>query len=210
MQVSLYVCSVNLQLLYQEISYPIEPVIMSNEIPGRISELTFVINHSLFDKKYDDVTIYIANALQTKAVNTSPLSKYAYNIVVPGLYINPNADTYDIQDVTIHNGSITIVFLNGSTAKGAFIVLTITDNRTLKSTFEYLPIEKSPSSNTAEWILPYNANYASSSLILSVYDIESTGVLKDNLSLMPVKTLPWPLTSLIVTDSSDHADGELK
>ena len=112
--------------------------------------------------------------------------------------------------MTIHNGSITIVFLNGSTAKGAFIVLTITDNRTLKSTFEYLPIEKSPSSNTAEWILPYNANYASSSLILSVYDIESTGVLKDNLSLMPVKTLPWPLTSLIVTDSSDHADGELK
>ena len=109
----------------------------------------------------------------------------------------------------IHNGNLTVVFLNGSTAKGAFIVLAIADDRALNFTFEYLPIEKSPLSNTAEVTLSYNTDHDSSSLI-SVYDIESNGLLKDSLSLMPAETLPWPLTtsSLIMADNSD--DGELK
>ena len=77
MQVSLYVCSVNLHLLCQGKSYSIDPIIMSNEIPGMINELTFAVNHSLFDKKYDEVTIYVDNALQSVLVNTSPLSKLA-------------------------------------------------------------------------------------------------------------------------------------
>lgn len=114
----------------------------------------------------------------------------------------------------IHNGNLTIIFLNGSSAKGAFIVLEIIDNRTLNPlNFEYLPIGKSPSSNTVEVSLSNNGmiDHDSSSLMVSVYDIESNGLLKDSLPLMPAETLPWPralnASSLIVEDNSN--DGEL-
>ena len=102
--------------------------------------------------------------------------------------------------MTIQNGNLTVVFLNGSTVAGAFVVLTVADVRTFNFTFEYLTIENSPLSNTAEVTLPYNNINESSSLIHSVYEIESTGLLKESSSLMPVKTLPWSQT---MTDNNN-------
>ena len=75
MQVSLYVCSVNLSLLYQGMPYATNSFDMSNGIPGMISEVIFVVDHDLFDKKYG-VTISISNALRAVNVTTSPLSKH--------------------------------------------------------------------------------------------------------------------------------------
>ena len=120
-----------------------------------------------------------------------------------------HAGTYDVQDVTVENGNLTVVFLNGSTAAGAFIVVMVTDNTTSDFIFEYLPIGKSPLSNNimAKIILP-KTNYKLSSSILSIYDIESSGLLKESLSLMPVNTLQLNASSLITTNN--NTDGELK
>ena len=115
------------------------------------------------------------------------------------MYIN--ADTHDVQDATIQNGNLTIDFLNGSTAAGAFVVFRVVDVRTFNCTFKYLTIEKSPLSNTAEVALPYKNDYQSSSLTLSVYDIESTGLLKESSSLMSAKSLSWSQT-MTGTDSN--------
>ena len=51
---------------------------VSNEIPGMISQLTFVVNESLIDRKYDNAIIFISNALHTVSVTMPPLSKYSY------------------------------------------------------------------------------------------------------------------------------------
>ena len=118
-----------------------------------------------------------------------------------------HAGTYDVQDVAVKNGNLTVVFLNGSIAAGAFIVIMATDNTTTDFTFEYLPIEKSPLSNMAEVTLP-KTDYKSSSLILSIYDVESSGLLKESLSLMPVNTLQLNASSLITINK--NTDGELE
>ena len=63
-QVSLYICSADLSLSYQGRSYFINPVNTSGEIPGMINEITYLVNQSLFDAKYNNVKINIGNALQ--------------------------------------------------------------------------------------------------------------------------------------------------
>ena len=75
-QVSLHVCFATLNLHYQGKNYSIDPFVLSEEIPGEISEVTFIINRKLLNKKYDNVTISIGNALHTVSVQTPSLSKH--------------------------------------------------------------------------------------------------------------------------------------
>ena len=123
-----------------------------------------------------------------------------------------HADTYDVQNVSSHNGNLTIVFLNGSAAQGAFIVLAIAENKLPNSSFEYVyaSAEKPPADNTLivaiSRLSRTNIAKSNSSLILSVYDIESTGLLKSSRSLIPVTTLIIQNTSTLTSSDSNYGE----
>ena len=117
--------------------------------------------------------------------------------------------THDVQDLTVHNDILTVTFLNASTAKGAFIILAISETMAPNFTFEYVPVKKSPSSNIisieiATLLRTIAGSVTNSSLlIILVYDIENTGLLKDSMHLMPVKILMLNASTLL-TDNSNH------